>query len=97
MPVPVSLISMTAHSPSLRVTTCTSWRWGDPSGMAWAALIRRRSEEHTSELQSRQYLVCRLLFERYCDHRDLLSYPTRRSSDLRPLVLVVKKGSNKRL
>src|SRR3712207_8941191 len=23
-----------------------------------------RSEEHTSELQSRQYLVCRLLFER---------------------------------
>src|SRR5947209_14679733 len=25
--------------------------------------IRRRSEEHTSELQSRQYLVCRLLLE----------------------------------
>src|SRR3712207_7732884 len=24
----------------------------------------RRSEEHTSELQSRQYLVCRLLFEK---------------------------------
>src|SRR3712207_8957465 len=24
---------------------------------------RRRSEEHTSELQSRQYLVCRLLLE----------------------------------
>src|SRR3712207_8722672 len=23
--------------------------------------VRRRSEEHTSELQSRQYLVCRLL------------------------------------
>src|SRR3712207_6867855 len=27
--------------------------------MAWAAATR--SEEHTSELQSRQYLVCRLL------------------------------------
>src|SRR3712207_7498455 len=27
------------------------------------ALLRRRSEEHTSELQSRQYLVCRLLLE----------------------------------
>src|SRR3712207_8239109 len=29
---------------------------------------RRRSEEHTSELQSRQYLVCRLLLEKktYC-------------------------------
>src|SRR3712207_6881319 len=25
---------------------------------------QRRSEEHTSELQSRQYLVCRLLFEK---------------------------------
>src|SRR3712207_7354427 len=27
-------------------------------------LIGRRSEEHTSELQSRQYLVCRLLLEK---------------------------------
>src|SRR3712207_7261853 len=29
-----------------------------------APLRRRRSEEHTSELQSRQYLVCRLLLEK---------------------------------
>src|SRR5258707_11617783 len=28
------------------------------------ATIRQRSEEHTSELQSRQYLVCRLLLEK---------------------------------
>src|SRR3712207_8166727 len=28
----------------------------------------RRSEEHTSELQSRQYLVCRLLLEKNKDH-----------------------------
>src|SRR3712207_8461103 len=27
-------------------------------------LRKRRSEEHTSELQSRQYLVCRLLLEK---------------------------------
>src|SRR3712207_8055942 len=27
-------------------------------------LFRDRSEEHTSELQSRQYLVCRLLLEK---------------------------------
>src|SRR3712207_7601278 len=27
-----------------------------------------RSEEHTSELQSRQYLVCRLLLEKKTDH-----------------------------
>src|SRR3712207_8005164 len=31
---------------------CTCWR------------TRERSEEHTSELQSRQYLVCRLLLEK---------------------------------
>src|SRR5258707_5288979 len=28
-----------------------------------------RSEEHTSELQSRQYLVCRLLLEKKKSHR----------------------------
>src|SRR3712207_8176679 len=27
-------------------------------------VLRERSEEHTSELQSRQYLVCRLLLEK---------------------------------
>src|SRR3712207_7582599 len=30
-----------------------------------------RSEEHTSELQSRQYLVCRLLLEKKTDHHRL--------------------------
>src|SRR3712207_7240750 len=29
-----------------------------------AVVNRQRSEEHTSELQSRQYLVCRLLLEK---------------------------------
>src|SRR3712207_8098976 len=33
-------------------------------GFAEALEIVRRSEEHTSELQSRQYLVCRLLLEK---------------------------------
>src|SRR5690554_1278478 len=41
-----------------------------------------RSEEHTSELQSRPHLVCRLLLEKSDANRDLLSFPTRRSSDL---------------
>src|SRR3712207_7936355 len=31
-------------------------------------VIERRSEEHTSELQSRQYLVCRLLLEKPQPH-----------------------------
>src|SRR3712207_8468720 len=30
--------------------------------------LRIRSEEHTSELQSRQYLVCRLLLEKNKQH-----------------------------
>src|SRR3712207_7717227 len=33
-----------------------------------AELVARRSEEHTSELQSRQYLVCRLLLEKKKKH-----------------------------
>src|SRR5258707_8885928 len=32
--------------------------------MPFHKLQNRRSEEHTSELQSRQYLVCRLLLEK---------------------------------
>src|SRR3712207_7948313 len=37
------------------------------TGCPWKALpkdLPPRSEEHTSELQSRQYLVCRLLLEK---------------------------------
>src|SRR3712207_8035150 len=34
------------------------------AGLERAVLGRERSEEHTSELQSRQYLVCRLLLEK---------------------------------
>src|SRR3712207_7602554 len=37
---------------------------GGPAGLARPREWRGRSEEHTSELQSRQYLVCRLLLEK---------------------------------
>src|SRR3712207_7264230 len=43
----------------------------------------RRSEEHTSELQSRQYLVCRLLLEK--KHKQ----PSLRASSSQPLMNVV--------
>src|SRR3712207_6952550 len=36
------------------------WRWDE------------RSEEHTSELQSRQYLVCRLLLEKKKNYKIIL-------------------------
>src|SRR3712207_8723364 len=35
-----------------------------PHAQVLSACVDHRSEEHTSELQSRQYLVCRLLLEK---------------------------------
>src|SRR5947209_8977428 len=48
---------------------------GGDGGASVTYYVMDRSEEHTSELQSRQYLVCRLLLEKknkkntvpYCD------------------------------
>src|SRR3712207_8771118 len=44
----------------------------------YAALPGRtyRSEEHTSELQSRQYLVCRLLLEKKKKHDHTVNIPS---------------------
>src|SRR5438445_5735436 len=46
-----------------------------PSSIRPAAcpVVDNRSEEHTSELQSRQYLVCRLLLEKKKIHKFHLS------------------------
>src|SRR3712207_3422322 len=44
----------------------------DTSAVANTAVSLVRSEEHTSELQSRQYLVCRLLLEKKKKDRTLL-------------------------
>src|SRR3712207_8923212 len=41
-----------------------------------AGSVRMRSEEHTSELQSRQYLVCRLLLEKKKHKNKILKYCT---------------------
>src|SRR3712207_8556053 len=48
-----------AHSRR-RVAACS---------VAACSVAVARSEEHTSELQSRQYLVCRLLLEKKKNHR----------------------------
>src|SRR5258707_2699640 len=39
-------------------------RWARTPSSSATILVFARSEEHTSELQSRQYLVCRLLLEK---------------------------------
>src|SRR5699024_10829634 len=61
------------------IRSVNSW-WPSQSSSSNPSSIR--SEEHTSELQSRFDLVCRLLLERSLAHPDLHSFPTRRSSDL---------------
>src|SRR3712207_7361078 len=38
--------------------------WRVDTNQAFALALKLRSEEHTSELQSRQYIVCRLLLEK---------------------------------
>src|SRR3712207_8663550 len=40
----------------------------NPARVVFDSLSELRSEEHTSELQSRQYLVCRLLLEKKNRH-----------------------------
>src|SRR3712207_8036932 len=47
------------------------------AGTKWfqVKILSSRSEEHTSELQSRQYLVCRLLLEKKNKIQIQISYP----------------------
>src|SRR3712207_6868027 len=57
--------SRTRISPVLRQPNTATARSSLPSPLKSAACTSAtRSEEHTSELQSRQYLVCRLLLEK---------------------------------
>src|SRR3712207_7158229 len=67
--------SKTQHLHSIHASNATSW----PNGAMIDAChdpistCSSRSEEHTSELQSRQYLVCRLLLEKKNEHHLLQS------------------------
>src|SRR5690349_22490546 len=52
------------RSPTARSSSATATRAGATSCRSEPGRGRRRSEEHTSELQSRRDLVCRLLLEK---------------------------------
>src|SRR5207302_11453161 len=55
------------YSPSSSSTNSVircARRWRRPSTSIWVSPKPIRSEEHTSELQSRENLVCRLLLEK---------------------------------
>src|SRR3712207_7671474 len=68
-PAPPVQAPSTSRRGLIRVTTQRALGQPPPpepsaSSMASAPASSPRSEEHTSELQSRQYLVCRLLLEK---------------------------------
>src|SRR3712207_8734915 len=61
-----ALLSLPSPNPLCSSPSAPAARGGFP---CWSHKVeesegRQRSEEHTSELQSRQYLVCRLLLEK---------------------------------
>src|SRR3712207_7932965 len=56
--------SATARSSAACASTTARTDTAPRSRTTFAARWKPRSEEHTSELQSRQYLVCRLLLEK---------------------------------
>src|SRR5437762_10650448 len=53
-----------ARHARCRADRCRSLRVGEHEVLANAQAAAARSEEHTSELQSPMYLVCRLLLEK---------------------------------
>src|SRR3712207_8472848 len=74
-------LPISARAPSAGQPASGPWRWrprsASPRGSPPRGSVARpsgphsgawRSEEHTSELQSRQYLVCRLLLEKKKKH-----------------------------
>src|SRR3989449_7410658 len=66
---PPSLLAASARSlccsaPLPGRTCCHAWEKLPALGGTWILPGRNRSEEHTSELQSRLHLVCRLLLEK---------------------------------
>src|SRR3712207_7311274 len=68
--LPISTSTVTTRSPTTRPTgtsgspTSRRARNGASARTGTRGARATRSEEHTSELQSRQYLVCRLLLEK---------------------------------
>src|SRR3712207_6932629 len=58
------------HRPALARRWTRHERLRGPSPRRALGVASFRSEEHTSELQSRQYLVCRLLLEKKKEQRE---------------------------
>src|SRR5437762_6662904 len=82
----------TIDNGSTSVIVCqgvTECKAGDTVELAFSAstpglALVYRSEEHTSELQSPMYLVCRLLLEKKKKHKNNTHPPTKRKTSAAP-------------
>src|SRR5439155_21659951 len=64
----------TATTSSTTVTSTSVSRWAARAGWSFR-FCATRSEEHTSELQSRGHLVCRLLLEKKKKKQHIIDHP----------------------
>src|SRR5207244_12210162 len=74
-PSPTQISTLSLHD-ALPISPPRAWRvsqrgtktsvrtWNGLMCQSWSRSLRKRSEEHTSELQSPDHLVCRLLLEK---------------------------------
>src|SRR5690606_40405195 len=77
--VPKKLLAYSAHYRDI-LQLATGFGWSIQSAKSRRS-CRMRSEEHTSELQSRENLVCRLLLEKKnCNLRVGLAEPMKRTT-----------------
>src|SRR3989442_6094745 len=81
LPISTGRTTATGSAPWGRSTrrTSRSWAWRGCTSRAQlldVRLVDLRSEEHTSELQSRPHLVCRLLLEKKNKTMTSASFPS---------------------
>src|SRR5690606_41867429 len=60
----LALSDVTRNDDDLAPIRITAWEFAQLFNIRGKSIYSRRSEEHTSELQSRENLVCRLLLEK---------------------------------
>src|SRR5437763_5525150 len=91
-PATTEIYTLSLHDalPICRFSCCSRSRTTRRCGSSATRSSGRRSEEHTSELQSPMYLVCRLLLEKKKRNMGRLDYMVDKSKGLAASVEVVQ-------